>query len=80
MTRNAVRAVLTGGGACLAIAFIFVSARMFFRNYFILTNRPDPLIFALPFLAVFVLLGFVHATSSPLPELSDPTYKESSGR
>ena len=54
-------AVTAAGGAALAIGTVFVAARLFFRNYFLLTNRPDPLVFALPCLGVFVLLGILHA-------------------
>ena len=73
-------AVLTAGGASLAVGAIFLAARLFFRNYFILTNRPDPLWLGLVFLLLFALLGILH-TLSPAPLIGpvDGGYKEASG-
>ena len=69
-------ALISGGGASLAFALAFGAARVWFRNYFILTNRPDPMLFALAALAVAVVLGTLHTFSkTPLPPRSPGGYK-----
>jgi hypothetical protein len=69
-------ALIAGGGASLTFALAFGAARVWFRNYFILTNRPDPLLFALAALTVAVVLGILHTFSgAPLPPRSVGAYK-----
>ena len=88
MTDRAIRlarvrdfAITAAGGAALALGAIFIAARLFFRNYFVLTNRPDPLVFGLVCLGGFLLLGILHTfLPAPLPGETTAAYKGTSGR
>ena len=73
--------LIAGGGAALTFAIAFLAARIWFRNWFILTERPDPLGFALGALGVTVVLGILHTVlPPPLPRPKPGAYKGEADR
>jgi hypothetical protein len=70
-------AVLTLGAAFLALALVFLAARLWFRPLFAAATDADPLVWAAGFGAVSVLLGICHTYRKPHLLYQDPqAYKD----
>lgn len=73
--------VIAGGGASLTFGIAFLAARLWFRNWFLLTERPDPLGLALGALGVTGVLGILHTVlPPPLPPPKTGAYKGEADR
>ena len=74
-------ALISGGGASLTFGLAFLAARIWFRNWFILTERPDPLGFSLAAFGLAAVLGILHVfLPAPLPRPQAQAYKGEADR